>query len=141
MAYPPHTITLRRLADPDGPAFSPPLSSCRIVSPHIPWVIEITARDNYDFITNMSLLTDIYNCFKKGIERNVYEGLPRQFKTLVDDSYRLRCSSIPDEQAAEVAFDYGIRRIDFLLDKVYFIGLAQVKDMFHTFELRVSVDP
>jgi len=140
MAYPPHTITLRRVSDPDGAAFSPPLSSCRIVSPLIPWVLEITARDGYEFITNMSLLADIYNCFKKGIERNIYEGLPRQFKALVDDAYRLRCSSIPDEQASEDAFDYGIRRIDFLLDKIYFTGLAQVKGMFHTFELRVASD-
>lgn len=85
----------------------------------------------------MSLLTDVYACFKKAIERSVYEKLPTSFRLLVDDSYRQRCNNIPDEDAAAVAFNQGIRRIDYLLDKHIFIGLAQVKDMYQTFEMRV----
>jgi hypothetical protein len=138
LAYPPHTITLRRLADPSGSAFSPPLTSCRIVSSLIPWVLEIKARDNADYITNMSLLSDIYNCFKKSIDRDVYDSLPTDFKRLVDDSYRHRCAAIPDERASQDAFDYGIRRVDFLLEKIWFAGLLQMRDMFQTFELRVK---
>jgi len=138
MCFSPHTVRLRRLVNPDGSAFSPPLTSCRIVTPLIPWVLEIRARDGADFITNMSLLTDIYRYFKKSIDREVYNRLPAPFRVLVDEAYRERCSMIPDEDASSVAFSQGIRRIDFLLDKQLFIGLSQVKDMYSTFELHLT---
>lgn len=138
MAYPPHTITVKKAPTPNSSAFEPPLQSCRIVSTLMPWVMEISAHDNAPYITVVSLLADIYNCFKKSIDRGVYEKLPSEFKELVDEAYRRRCIAIPDEEAAELAFSHGIKRIDFLLDKILFNGLQQVKSMYQTFELQLT---
>lgn len=140
MAYPPHTITSRRVPTQGKPAFDPPLTSCRIVSPSMPWIFEISTHRNEDCITVLSLLADIYNCLKRPIDRQFYDELPIGFKVMVDDSYRYRCMSIPDEDASKEAFKKGIKRIDYLLGKRLFAGLHQVKDMYQTFEIKFAAD-
>lgn len=141
ISFPPHTVRMRFALDGNESAFDPPLTTCRIVSTLIPWVIELSAPDDRAYVTVMSLVADVYDCLKRPIERNVYERQPAFFQELVDATYQRRCLAIPDAESAQIALDKGIKRVDFLLDKVHFAGLTQVKDMFQTFEIILASKP
>lgn len=107
----------------------------------MPWQIELTTHNDDPYITVVSLLADIYDCLKRPIDRDIYEDLSPVYMTKVDDAFRLRCIRIPDEEASREAFEKGIKRVDFLCDKVWFQGLVQVKSMYHTFEIQLTSKP
>jgi hypothetical protein len=140
MAYPPHTVSSRREPYMDHSAFDPPLTNCRVVSPLIPWVLEISAHGTKPYITVLNFLADIYNCLKRPIERKIYDPLPANYKNQVDYTYRQRCMKLPDEELVVEALEQGIKRVDFLLERHYYIGLYQVKDMFQTFEIKFATE-
>jgi len=140
MAYPPHTVSSRREPYMDHSAFDPPLVNCRVVSPLMPWVFEISAHGSKPYITVLNFLADIYNCLKRPIERKVYDPLPANYKSQVDYTYRQRCMKLPDEELVVEALEQGIKRVDFLLERHYYIGLYQVKDMYQTFEIKFATE-
>jgi len=141
VAFPPHTIRARHMPKFEETAFDPPLQHCKVVSPLMPWIFEISAHKGFDFITVFSLLSDIQNCFKRSIDRQVYDNLPEPFKGRVNNTYKERCLSLPDERLLQQELGLGIKRVDFLLDIRYFAGMQQVKDMYHTFEIRFMTAP
>jgi hypothetical protein len=124
--------------DPHASAFSPELASCRIVCSLLPWAIEVKAHAPYPYITVLSLLGDIYKALNKGIERNIYNSVPESFRQQVNRAFESRIFAIPDEAAAQAAYSRGIKRVDFLLDKHWYVGLTQIKTLMYTFELKIK---
>jgi len=134
----PYTITFSTTPKAEQSAFQPPLTSCKIVSPHFPWLIEVEKHDNRDYITVVSLIADIRETLKRPLDKAIYSDLSPVLRQMVDEAYRKRCRAIPEEEAYEKALEDGIRRCDLLLGKVHFRGLAQVKSMHLTFEMLLS---
>lgn len=141
VAFPPHSMRLRFPVDNNTSAFDPPLITCRIVSKLLPWVIEVNAFEGQPFITVLGLVASIYDFLKGPIDRGAYDTLKPSFRELVDQAYHRRCRSIPDEEMMLDALDRGIRKVDFLVDDVYFAGLSQMKGMYQTFELKLDTRP
>jgi hypothetical protein len=135
---PPHTIRVNNPPEPETSAFMPELTHCRIVSPLLPWAIEIKARRDERYITVFTLLADIHRALSKGIDRAFYESLPLEFREEINREFQNRCISIQDTEAANRALDRGIQRSDFLLGRVKYAGLKQIKSLMYTFELELE---
>jgi len=141
VAFPPHSMRMRHNVDYHMSAFDPPLTTCRVVNKYLPWVIEVNKFEGEAFITIIGLVARIYDFLKGPLDRELYESLKPYFRDLVDQAYNRRCRSIPDTELMYEALDRGIRKVDLLVDDVYFGGITQVKGMFQTFELKLDSRP
>ena len=135
--YPSHpSLSPHRLAEP---ATEPPMTSLVIVCDHLPWPINIRARQHNGYITVADVMDGLY----RDLRLNVTEGeyslllLSHDMKHQVKKAYEQRYRSASFmEYAHEKA--QGLRRVDFLGGKNTFMGLSSTGEGAGVWQLNVS---
>jgi hypothetical protein len=106
------------------PATSPPLGKLSLRSPHLPWVIKVTAsRDN--FVNVGDVLDTIYRTLRVNVASQEFHALPsmkdaRRVTAAYEQRYRrIRISKEHDSEK-----NGGVKRVDFLMGHTTFTGLS-----------------
>ncbi|KAF8902058.1 hypothetical protein CPB84DRAFT_1846478 [Gymnopilus junonius] len=122
------------LEELDRLATQPPISRLHIVCDLIPnWPIDMTynAPPGHSVtpppITVGDVLSAIYNALQMRISQMDWATLTPEAVQLVSRAYTKRCRAVP---TAELMLrNQGVKKIDFLLGKVWFKGLQRVGDV------------
>lgn len=113
-------VSLEGFSDP---ATEPPLSSLSIILPNLPWPLDVrpsTATDAYVSVSDVfhALYSDLRLC----AHPTEYSGLSEAEAREVDMAYFARCRRAGADEQRQL--EKGIRKIDFLMEKMRFLGLS-----------------
>ena len=124
------TSTVQRSTDPshiswskgrDAPATFPRVSSLRLVSDTIPWVLNVEARDIGIGVTCGDVIDSIGQQLVKFSDKRDYERLTRGLRQEVGEAYRRNRSRNPDVPGGRLG--HGLKRLDFLRQDTMFAGI------------------
>ena len=124
------TSTVQRSTDPshiswskgrDAPATFPRVSSLRLVSDTIPWMLNVDARDNGIGVTCGEVIDSIGNQLLKFSDKHDYERLTPSLRHEVGSAYRRNRSREPGVPGGQLG--QGMKRLDFLKQDTMFAGI------------------
>lgn len=124
------TSTVQRSTDPshiswskgrDAPATFPRISSLRIVSDTIPWVLSVKAKDNSIGVTCGEVIDSIGYQLGKFSDKNDYDRLASSLRPEVASAYRRNRSREPGVPGGQLG--QGMKRLDFLRQDTMFAGI------------------
>ena len=129
-----HFNGLHRPVDPwdlNRFACEPPLPVMVFYSPYYPWYIEARTQNPVG-VTLHEMLLAIWSSMMASISREDYYNneMDQATRDLIAIAWAKRCGSNMEER------NNGIRRVDFLMDKVGLEGVAKGKDGY--FELKIK---
>ncbi|KAG6853259.1 hypothetical protein C0991_005672 [Blastosporella zonata] len=129
LRQPPSTITSHHkgisLCSFSEPATQPPLSSLTIVVPYLPWTLTVYPSRRGGYVTVEDVFEELYRMLRKNIVAEDYHALPSdKDRRRVSDAYERRYRRIPSSREYEEEKRLGVRRVDFLMGRVNFGGLA-----------------
>ncbi len=109
----------------------PPLPTITLVSRYFPWYIEVQSN-NPSGVTLYDLLWQISICMSTVVTAADYwnNEMDQVARERVAEAWALRCGDNQDER------NQGIRRVDFLMDRVVLQGFTRSKD--GTWEMKVK---
>ena len=133
----PSKVRFRDLGRPTNPwdltrfACEPPLSVMTFYASSFPWYIEARAS-NPSGVTLHDMFMAIWVCMRTPITNEDYYNneMDEESREKIADAWSLRCGDIKEERAM------GVRRVDFLMEKVGLEGVTKGKD--GMFELKVK---
>jgi hypothetical protein len=103
------------------PASKPPLPSLTVISPHLPWSINVAAPYG-TFLTVFDVLDGIYRSLRANISSNDFRALRSQKdQDRVTVAFEQRCKRTREREAERRK---GVRRVDFLMGNRKFTGLT-----------------
>ena len=128
------SLSPHRLAEP---ATEPPMTSLVIVCHHLPWRINVRARQQNGYITVADVMEGLYRALRLNVTEGEFRLLSHDMKHQVNKAFeqRYRRASFM-EYAHEKA--QGLRRVDFLGGKNTFLGLSSTKEGGRVWRLNVS---
>jgi hypothetical protein len=106
------------------PATFPRVDFLRIISPHVPWTVEVR---NPDGVTCGDVCERLYAKFNELVARPEWETVPPEYKKEVTLAYKKNRSTEPGYPGGMMGA--GIKRVDFLGERTMFGG-AQIDDEF-----------
>jgi hypothetical protein len=110
-------------------AVQPPVSHMIIIVPELPaWTIEVV---NPRGVTVDNVLAMIREMLNRSVASHEMQRSSRAVNAAID-SFRARSRADPREHAQ------GVKRVDFLGPKVYFAGLARVRDGSDSWEIHFA---
>jgi hypothetical protein len=110
-------------------AVQPPVSHMIIIVPELPaWTIEVV---NPRGVTVNNVLAMIREMLNRSVASHEMQRSSRAVNAAID-SFRARSRADPREHAQ------GVKRVDFLGPKVYFAGLARVRDGSDSWEIHFA---
>ena len=124
------TSTVQRSIDPshvswskgrDAPATFPRISSLRLVSDTIPWVLDVEAKDIGVGITCGEVIDSIGQQLVKFSDKRDYERLTPNLRQEVGIAYRRNRSREPGVPGGQLG--QGMKRLDFLRQDTMFAGI------------------
>jgi hypothetical protein len=124
------TSTVQRSTDPshiswskgrDAPATFPRISSLRLVSDTIPWVLNVEARDINLGVTCGEVIDSIGHQLLKFSDKHDYERLTPTLRHEVGIAYRRNRSREPGVPGGQLG--QGMKRLDFLRQDTMFAGI------------------
>ena len=124
------TSTVQRSGDPshiswskgrDAPATFPRISSLRIVSDTIPWMLNVEAGDIDIGVTCGEVIDSIGRQLLKFSDKHDYERLPPNLRHEVGIAYRRNRSREPGVPGGQLG--QGMKRLDFLRLDTMFAGI------------------
>ena len=124
------TSTVQRSTDPshiswskgrDAPATFPRVSSLRLVSDTIPWVLNVEARDIGIGVTCGEVIDSIGQQLAKFSDKHDYERLTPNLRQEVGIAYRRNRSREPGVPGGQLG--QGMKRLDFLRQDTMFAGI------------------
>ena len=124
------TSTVQRSTDPshiswskgrDAPATFPRVSSLRLVSDTIPWVLPVEARDIGIGVTCGEVIDSIAHQLAKFSDKHDYERLTPNLRREVGIAYRRNRSREPGVPGGQLG--QGMKRLDFLRLDTMFSGI------------------
>ena len=129
-----HRISSRVFTEP---ASTPPLRKLSIISEHLPWTISIPASNG-----SYATVGDVLDGVHRGLRTNI---TPAEFSSLSSDdgrratrAYEQRYRRYRSTQAYEHEKRGGMKRIDFLMGKAKFWGLAMTSHGSDVWRLSVT---
>lgn len=120
------------------PATQPPLPFISIISPHLPWSINVTPSKLTPYVTVADVLDALYNFLRQNVTPEDFKSLNPRDQQRATDAYKRRYKRIPDPRAYEQEKAKGVKRVDFLFEKVVFMGLVGTKYGPEMWELHVA---
>ncbi|EDR00405.1 uncharacterized protein LACBIDRAFT_295783 [Laccaria bicolor S238N-H82] len=129
-----HRISSRNLTEP---ATTPVLRKLSIVSEHLPWTISISAS-NGSYVTVGDVLEGVYNALQKNITPGEYSSLSSHNKRRAAQAYEQRYRRHRSSQAYDLEKRGGMKRVDFLMGRTKFWGLAMTSHGSHMWQLSVT---
>jgi len=105
------------------PASTPPLRKLSIVSEYLPWTIGVSAS-NGSYVTFGDVLDSVHRALQKNITPTEYSSLSSHDRRRATQAYEQRYRRHRSNQAYELEKRGGMKRVDFLLGKTKFWGLA-----------------
>ncbi len=109
------------------PAISPPVSHMTLHVPSSTWRIDVRPKLNGAYITVSDVLHALYNGLRENVRKEEFYSLPgKDAMKHVTAAYERRYKRVKGSRAAEDERKAGVKRIDFLLDRVWFAGLTPV---------------
>ena len=124
------TSTVQRSIDPshiswskgrDAPATFPRVSSLRLVSDTIPWMLNVEARDIGTGVTCGEVIDSIGQQLSKFSDKRDYERLTVNLRQEVGSAYRRNRSREPGVPGGQLG--EGMKRLDFLRQDTMFAGI------------------
>jgi len=119
------------------PASTPPLMKLSIVSEHLPWTISVYAS-NRSYVTFGDVLNSVHRALQKHITPAEYSSLSSHDGRRVTQAYEQRYRRHRSNQAYELEKRGGMKRVDFLMGKTKFRGLALTSHGSDMWRLSVS---
>lgn len=130
------SLSPHRLAEP---ATEPPLPSLTIVCPHLPWRINVKARQQNGYITVADVMDGLYRALRLNSTEAEFKLLPsHDMKHRVNEAYKQRYRRASDVTEYEHEKAQGLRRVDFLGGKNTFMGLSSTGEGAGVWQLNVS---
>ena len=105
----------------DAPATFPRISSLRLVSDTIPWVLNVEAKDIGIGVTCGEVIDSIGQQLLKCIDEHDYERLTLSLRQEVDNAYRRNRSREPGVPGDQLGQE--MKRLDFLKQDTMFAGI------------------
>jgi hypothetical protein len=106
------------------PATNPPVKKLSVRSPHLPWIIKVTASRD-DFITVGDILETIFRTLRANVGSQEFHALPSpKEERRVTAAYEQRYRRIRDSREYEDEKRGGVKRVDFLMGHTAFNGLS-----------------
>ncbi|KAH7908536.1 hypothetical protein BJ138DRAFT_1174138 [Hygrophoropsis aurantiaca] len=135
LAQPPHTIKYTSaLAES---ATTPPLPRLTLLSPALPWALVIDANTDADgkvgakgmgFVTVWQVLEALYRFLRRPVTTAEYASLPSDVaRAHVGEAFHARWSSVRGKDESREEYSKGVKRVDFLMEKLRFMGLSCTK--------------
>jgi len=124
------TSTVQRSSDPshiswsngrNAPATFPRISSLRLVSDTIPWVLDVKARDVNIGITCGEVIDSIADQLARFSDKHDYNRLTPNLRHEVGSAYRRNRSREPGVPGGQLG--QGLKRLDFLRQDTMFAGI------------------
>lgn len=115
-----HHISSRVFAEP---ASTPPLRKLRIISEHLPWTIGVAAS-NGSYVTFGDVMDSLYRALQKNITPAEFGSLSSHDGRRATQAYEQRYRRHRSNQAYDQEKRGGMKRVDFLMGKTKFWGLA-----------------
>lgn len=125
-----HRISSRVFTEP---ASTPPLRKLSIMSEHLPWTISVSAS-NGSYVTVGDVLDGVYRALQKNITPADYNSLSSHDGRRATRAYEQRYRRHRSNQAYELEKRGGMKRVDLLMGRTKFWGLAMTShgsDMWH----------
>jgi hypothetical protein len=123
------------------PATSPPLPSLTIIHPALKFDIEVlpSAPVPGSYVSVMDVLTKLYRDLRLAVHPIEYdELLDDEVRKTVDLAYYSRCGRIRDSAERSHEERKGLKKIDLLMGRTRFMGLAGTLHAPDVWELNVS---
>ena len=125
----PAKVRFRELGRPTNPwdltrfACEPPLMVMTFYSAHFPWYIEARSS-NPSGVTLHDMFHAIWSCMITPITNEDYYNneMDESTREKIAEAWVIRCGDNKEERAM------GVKRVDFLMDKVALEGVAKGKD-------------
>lgn len=115
---------------PSLSAVEPPVYSLRIVCKDMPWMIRIKKKEKEGFITVNDVFEAIYIQMQEQIIHSEWRLMSARTQKYVINKYNQRAAA--QKAAAQYQHQHhpqedsgGIKRVDYLLERVGFVGLKQ----------------
>lgn len=123
-----HTISPGELNEP---ATYPQMPSLTIIHKYLPWIIHITGSGysrsrRMSYVTVWDVLKTVHASLRANVSQTEYDraGRSGSYQERVRRAYEARYRSIRDRSANKEEKMGGVRRVDFLVEYVRFIGLV-----------------
>lgn len=123
------------------PATSPPLPSIIIFHPVLKFEIEVlpSAPIPGSYVSVIDVLTRLYRDLRLAVHPIEYDELPdEEVRKMVDLAYYTRCGRIRDPAERSHEERKGLKKIDLLMGRTRFLGLAGTLHAPDVWELNVS---
>ena len=104
-----------------APATEPAVHRMRIVSDAFPWDIDVSLA-RHDVVTVKHILSAIHGMLQQPLEREVWDDETPNVKRAL---HKARCARL-GKGAASFKLDSHLKRVDFLCEKTFFMGLRPV---------------
>ena len=109
----------------DEPATLPRMPSLTIICPHLPWRINLKARQQNGYITVADVMDGLYHALRlSSTEAEFRSLLSYDLKQNVSEAYRQRYRRASHVMEYKHEKAQGLRRVDFLRGKNTFMGLS-----------------
>ena len=111
------------------PATNPPHPTLILIpSSHLPWPVRITATHPLIGVTVGDVLNGLYHQLRYTVSETEFMSLPGPAaQARVTQSFQNRYKRLPNRKAYELEKMKGLKRVDFLMGKVMWLGLSPSK--------------
>ena len=115
-------------------ATDPPTNRMFLTHPLLPWAIDVSSVPG-SVITISHLLTQVYLELQRSVMESDFwnDGLDEEDRRQIHSAWEQRCGGNWEEAGR------GIRRVDYLLDTFYFLGISKRGD--NEWELKIKRHP
>jgi hypothetical protein len=142
VSQPPSTIKPNVLSIPPHAlselATTPPIPSMIIHCPHLPWTIKILPSST-KYVTVRDVFDGIYRSLRHAVLEPEFQCLPSaEARYSVNNAYTRRYKRLEDPQARELEKSKGLKRVDFLGERILFTGLSSTMEGPHVWFLSMS---
>lgn len=124
------------------PATNPPMQTIIITCQYFKskWDIHIrpAPTSSSPFVTVDDVLDAMYRGLRLPVHPIEYDGIPPHEASHVNAAYYTRCGRVLDQDARLQEHSKGVKRVDFLMGKNRFMGLAATLSGPETWELNIS---
>jgi Family of unknown function (DUF6699) len=117
------------------PAVSPPWTFVRLRSALLPWIVECS---NPAGVTIGDVLDAVYDCLRKRVDRDEWIDASKEFQGRLLEAWERRCIMAGNDEGRSARAreeQKGIRRVDWLLWDVEWLGIERSKDELETWDM------
>lgn len=120
------------------PATQPPLASLILISPRLPWQLEVAPQGSRSFLTVADVLHGLYTGLRIAVSKEEYERQGEGSQRKISLAYYNRWERIANPNDREKERMKGVKRIDFLMGKNLFKGLSRAPNSPHIWTLHFA---